>query len=116
MTTAGPLAVVALLLAVVTADLGAYLVAAARAQTAADAVAAATIVIADPRGGRPGDPVREAAQVARDNDARVETCRCARGAREVTVEVSVAVHAVAATRLGPRRVTARATSRLVPRR
>lgn len=107
--------VAAALLAVVTVDLGGYLIAAATAQTAADAVATAVAVATGPDGAA-GPPRTEARRIAALNGGRLESCTCRRAARgAVVVEVSVPVHAVVATRLGPRRVTARSSARLVPR-
>ncbi len=114
MTAAGPLVVAVALLALVALDLGAYVLAAARAQTAADAVALATIQVADTRGGGTGTPTGEAERIAAANGVRLDACACPPGATEVTVQVSAPVRAIAATRFGPRRVTAVATSRLVP--
>lgn len=113
MTTAGPLLVAAAMLLVVAVDLGGYVVAAARAQSAADATAAAVVVAAGPPGRAPRG---EAHRVAAMNGARLESCACPVGRHRVTVEVSVQVDALVATRLGPRRVSARASARLVPRR
>lgn len=104
--------VAALLLAVVTVDVGGYLVAASAAQAAADA--AATAAAAAPLAGG-GAPEPEARRIAAMHGGRLEDCTCGRRTREVVVAVSVPVRALVATRLGPRRVTARAAARLVPR-
>lgn len=114
MSLAGPLLVACLLLVPVVTDLGGYVRAAATAQAAADATAAATAIAAGPGGRRA--PRTEAHRIAAMNSGRLESCVCAPGAARVTVEVSVPVEALVATRFGPRRVTARASARLVPRR
>lgn len=112
MSTAGPLLVAAVLLTVVAVDLGGYVRAAAVAQSAADAAAAATALATGPQGRRA--PRTEARRIASMNGARLESCACVAGELHATVEVSVSVRALVATRLGPRRVSARATARLVP--
>lgn len=123
-------AVVALLLVV---DLAAYLVAAARAQGAADGAALAAVSVSDPRArggpgprgdGRPaergrwtgstGSPRTVARAVAEAAGASLVSCACRPGAREVTVTVEVDVHTVAVGRVAARRVRATARARLVP--
>ncbi|MBW3577697.1 MAG: hypothetical protein KY462_08170 [Actinobacteria bacterium] len=102
--------VVALVIAV---DLAAYLVAAQRAQGAADAAALAAVAASHPRGGAPGPPEHAARSVTHAAGAVLQNCRCPPGARQVTVTVEVRVRAVAVTRLAGRKVRATAQARLV---
>jgi hypothetical protein len=105
-----PLLVVVLwvstLLGIALVDVGAYLVAAARAQAAADAVALAAVA----PGARPDREARRIADVA---SARLEACRCRTADGFVSVEVSVAVPGLVLPTLGASRVTARADAALV---
>ncbi|MGH3443619.1 MAG: hypothetical protein ACRDUY_16545 [Nitriliruptorales bacterium] len=104
-------AAVALVLVV---DLTAYLVAGARSRAAADAAALAAVSANHPEAPEPPLHPREAARrVAAANNARLDDCRCPRGAREVEVRVSVGVRSVAVWRFAGRRVTATARARLV---
>jgi secretion/DNA translocation related TadE-like protein len=102
-----PIATVLVLAAILAlADLGALMVARARAQTAADAAAlAAAVEIAL---GSPGRPREQAGRLARANGARLVTCRCppSAGVGTVVVEVDVPFR----SRLLPRpvRIAARA--------
>ena len=101
-----------LLLSVAVVDVGAYLVAAGRAQAAADAAALAAAggeAQADPVG-----PGQLAATSARRNDARLDACDCAPGRGRVEVTVSVSVPGVFLPRVaGAQRVQARAAAQLV---
>lgn len=106
--------VVGMLLSTVVLDATAYLVAAARAQTAADTAALAAATIAHPNGGRRGDPRAEAALIAREGGARLTGCACARGSEQVEVTVAVDVPALVIPRFAAREVTAVATATLVP--
>jgi len=108
------LAVVGLALVLVL-DLTAYLVAASRAQAAADAAALAAVTHSDPRGRTPGDPRAAARRVAAVTGARVIVCRCAPGTTEVSVTVVVDVRAIAADRFFGTTVHATASARLVLR-
>lgn len=86
-------------------DLARVLVAAARAQSAADAAAlAAAQELALPTGPAPGDV---AARFAELNSAELVECRCDPGTLEATVRVRVAVGHLA-TLGGERSVEARA--------
>jgi hypothetical protein len=99
-----------LLLGVASVDVGGYLVAAARAQHAADAAALAAVGAA---GGGPGS-ASTARTIAERNDGRLERCDCAAGRTPVRVVVSVAVPGIFIPRVaGAQRVTARAEATLV---
>ena len=101
----------ALLVAVAVIDVGAYLVAASRAQGAADAAALAAVAadLADP-----APPHIVARSIAGRNRARVESCDCRAGRGRVEVEVSVPVGGLFIARVtGARRVTATAEAELV---
>lgn len=108
------LAVTAVALVLVV-DLTAYLVAAGRAQAAADAAALAAAAAADRRSGivGGGPPEVVATRVARASGAELRRCDCAYGPRPVRVVVRVPVRAVAVTRFAGRTVTARARAELV---
>lgn len=109
------LAVVVVVLVLVV-DLTAYLVAAGRAQTAADAAALAAVAVADPRGGVDGVPAAAARRVAAANGGQMVRCRCAPGVRRVEVKVAVPVRAIAVSRFAGRTAAATAQARLVPGR
>jgi uncharacterized membrane protein len=101
----------ALLLAIVFVDIAAYLLAASRAQGAADAAAlaaaAADLV-------EPAPPVIVARSVAGRNGARVDACDCRAGGEQVAVTVSVPVGGLFLARhVGAERVTASAEALLV---
>lgn len=104
---------VASLVAVVTIDIGAYLVAASRAQALADASALAA-VSADVVGADAGTPVREADRVAHAGDGWLETCECRRGSERASVTVSVRVPGLIIPTLGASRVSADASAVLAP--
>lgn len=100
---------VGLLLTIVVIDVGGYLVAATRAQAAADAAALAA-VSADLERAPPRDA---AASVAARNGARLERCGCRAGAGRAEVEASVPVPGLFVARVtGMQRVTAVAAARL----
>lgn len=99
-----------LLVAVAVIDVGAYLVAASRAQGAADAAALAAVA-ADL--AQPAPPHIVARSVAGRNRARVESCDCRAGQGHVEVEVSVPVGGLFIARVGAQRVTATAEAELV---
>lgn len=103
----------ATLVAVVVIDIGAYFVAASRAQALADAAALAA-VSADVVGTRPASPGAEARRVVRAGDGQLEDCACTRGAERATVSVSVAVPGLVIPTLGAARVTAEASAVLAP--
>jgi hypothetical protein len=105
---------VATLVAIVTIDIGAYLVAASRAQALADAAALAA-VSADVVGGRGvRSPRTEAERVVRAGDGRLESCTCAPRSEVATASVSVSVPGLVIPRLGASRVTADASAMLAP--
>ncbi len=108
--------VVAGVAVVVLVDLFAYLAAAGRARSAADGAALAAAAVAHPRGGVPGSPVEAASRVAEEQGATLVRCACRRGARDVAVEVSVAVEALVVTRFTGRSIHAEAEATLVPAR
>ncbi len=91
-------------------DLGAYVVAAARAQQAADAAALAAVSAHIE--GSAGRGVDEARRIAAAADARIELCECTR--LPVTVEVSVAVGGLFLPTVGAGRVSATAQADEVP--
>jgi Flp pilus assembly protein TadG len=99
-----------LCLAIALVDVGAYLVAASRAQGAADAAALAAVA-SDL--AQPAPPHIVARSVAGRNRARVESCACRAGTGHVEVAVSVPVGGVIISRIGMQRVTASAEARLV---
>lgn len=84
----GLTAVVAVLLLGL-ADLTGFLLARAKAQTAADAAALAAAGELVP--GARGEPSREARRFAQANGGEVIGCECTRGSREAIVRVSVPV-------------------------
>lgn len=96
------------LAAIVIVDVGAYLVAASRAQHLADAAALAA-VSGDVRG-----PRGAAARVAAAGAGSLESCDCIAG-RPVEVVVSVAVPGLVIPNLGARRVAASARAGVVVR-
>ena len=100
------------LAAIAVIDLGAYLTAAARAQTLADATALAAVA-ADVDGPRRTSPIRAADRVAVAGHGQLETCRCTPGAGQATVTVSVAVPGIVLPTLGASRVSADATAALI---
>jgi hypothetical protein len=107
------LALVAVALLLIT-DLAAYVIAAERAQGAADAAALAAVAVSDPRGGIGGPPRSVAARVARAAGTDILDCVCPDGAEEVEVRVSAQVRAIAVTRFAGGEVEAVARARLVP--
>jgi hypothetical protein len=94
-------------------DVAAYLVAAQRAQTLADAAALAAVT-ADVDPDRPGSPRGRAVAVVAAGEGQLESCRCHGGSGHATLEVSVGVPGLALHRFGAARVTARAEATLVP--
>jgi hypothetical protein len=104
---------VATLVAIVIIDIGAYLVAAARAQSLADGAALAA-VSTDVPGGRGQIPYTEAERVAHAGGGRLEECRCIGGRERATVTVSVAVPGLVLPTLGASRVAADASAILAP--
>lgn len=104
---------IAAVAAIVTIDVGAYLVAAARAQTLADGAALAA-VSADAPGLRLAVPRREAGRVVDAGSGILEVCHCPRGHERATVTVSVDVPGIVLPTLGASRVTAEAAAVLAP--
>lgn len=99
----------ATLVAVFAIDLGAYLVAASRAQALADAAALAAVAGA----AGSGAGARAASRVVAAAGGRLEECACG-GAGRAEVVVSVAVPGLLMPSLGAARVRARSEARLVP--
>ena len=104
---------VATLVAVATIDIGAYLVAASRAQALADAAALAA-VSADVPHSTSGSPRRAAARAVRAGDGELEECDCVTGTEHASVDVSVRVPGLVIPSLGASRVTATAQAMLAP--
>ncbi|HSK23935.1 MAG TPA: hypothetical protein VK906_12195 [Egicoccus sp.] len=109
-TLAFPLVLaVALMSVIALIDLTGYLVAAARAQQAADAAALAALSCRVDAAG--GDATAAAVDVVAAAGARLESCSC--GGDDATVEVSVAVPGlVVPRRVGASRITATAGATL----
>ncbi|GGI07706.1 pilus assembly protein TadG-related protein [Egicoccus halophilus] len=85
-------------------DVAAYLVAAARAQQAADAAALAAVSVDVGAGGF--DAATEAQRVLVAADARLEACRCRTGSEQAEVTVSVVVPGLLVPSFGAGRVQA----------
>lgn len=100
---------VAIVASIALLDVGAYLVAASRAQALADAAALAAV-----GADAGGSPRTEARRVADAGHGGLERCDCAAGTGRATVEVSVEVAGLVIPRLGATRVTATASAALVP--
>lgn len=92
-----------MVLALGIADLGIFLLARARAQTAADAAALAAASELVPGVGH--DPRGQAARFAGANGARLLACECRLGARSATVLVAVPVRFLVVRVLGAEEVT-----------
>jgi Flp pilus assembly protein TadG len=99
---------IATIAAIVVVDVGAYLVAASRAQHLADAAALAA-VSGDVRG-----PRGAAARVVEAGAGSLDTCDCVAG-RPAEVVVSVAVPGLVIPTLGARRVAAGARAEVIIR-
>jgi hypothetical protein len=104
---------VATLAAVAIVDVAAYLVAASRAQTLADAAALAAVSTEAtlPPGG---SPRAQAATVVAAGDGALERCACAAGSARAETAVSLPVPGLVIPRLGAGRVEATATAILTP--
>lgn len=100
----------ATLVALFAIDLGAYLVAASRAQALADAAVLAAVGAGVEGSGR--SPSASAARVVAAGGGRLERCDC--GGSGSGVVVSVPVPGLIVPRLGAGRVSARSEARLVP--
>jgi hypothetical protein len=102
---------VGLLLGIAVIDVGAYLVAAAHAQGAADAAALAAVGVEVEPG--PVAPHQAAETTASRNDAELEACTCRSGGARAEVEVSVDVPGLLVPQIaGMQRVTAAAEAEL----
>ncbi|MFA9432391.1 pilus assembly protein TadG-related protein [Egicoccus sp. AB-alg2] len=95
---------VAVVAGVALVDVGAYLVAAARAQQLADASALAAVSVDVPPGG--GDPRVEARRVTDAGGGRLDACDCRRGSEQASVTVSVPVDGLFVPTFWARRVSA----------
>ncbi len=104
---------VATLVAVVTIDVAAYLVAAARAQSLADAAALAA-VSRDIPGSGTRTSTAEAERVVAAGNGRLEVCDCHPGSEHARVTVSVIVPGLVIPSLGAGRVAADARAMLAP--
>lgn len=87
-------------------DLTIFLLARAKAQTAADAAALAAAAEQVPGIGR--DPTQQARRLAKANGADLTGCACRPEARSATVEVQIPVRFAVIRALGVRRVVGRA--------
>lgn len=103
----------ATLVAIVIIDIGAYLVAAARAQSLADAAALAA-VSADAPTSTGQIPYTEAERVTQAGDGLLVECRCLAGRERATVTVSVPVPGLLIPTFGASRVAADASAILAP--
>jgi hypothetical protein len=104
---------VATLVAVVAIDVAAYLVAASRAQSLADAAALAAVA-SDIPGARVKTATVEAERIVAAGEGRLETCVCRRGSEHARVTVSVVVPGLVIPSLGAGRVAADAQAMLAP--
>jgi hypothetical protein len=102
------LLVVAVLLGLATLEIGAHLVAIARAAALADAAALAAVSAQVDEPDVP--PHQAAAEVVAAGEGRLEACDCSTGTARAEVTVSVAVPGIVRPRLGAERQTARATA------
>jgi hypothetical protein len=103
---------VASLVAIAVLDVGAYLVAAARAQALADAAALAAVTPDIVPAGR--TPVAEADRVVHAGGGWLETCACQLGSDRAEVTVSVPVPGLVIPRFGATRVSADAVAVVGP--
>lgn len=103
----------ATLVAIVAIDVTAYLAAAARAQSLADAAALAAVT-PDIPGASSLTPEAEARRVVDAGDGRLEACACVRGTEHAEVSVSMPVPGLVIPTLGASRVTADAQAILAP--
>jgi Flp pilus assembly protein TadG len=104
---------VATLVAIALIDVSAYLVAASRAQSLADAAALAA-VSTDSSLPLSGSPWGRAVTVVAASDGELERCTCAVGTGRAEAVVSVAVPGLLLPRLGAGRVEATAAAVLAP--
>jgi hypothetical protein len=94
-------------------DVTAYLVAAARAQSLADAAALAAVSV-DATVPARGSPLGRARTVVAAGDGLLERCGCVQGTGHAETVVSVAVPGLVLPRLGAGRVEATARAVLAP--
>jgi hypothetical protein len=94
-------------------DVTAYLVAASRAQSLADAAALAAVSV-DAVTPPQGSPRGRASTVVSAGDGRLERCGCRAGTGHASTEVSVHVPGLVLPRLGAARVVAAAEAVLAP--
>lgn len=104
---------VATLVGIAIIDIGAYLVAASRAQALADGAALAA-VSADAPTVSGQIPSTQAERVAHAGDGQLVECRCLAGRERATVTVSVPVPGLVLPTLGASRVAADASAVLAP--
>lgn len=103
----------ATLIAIVAIDITAYLAAASKAQSLADAAALAAVAPdIQPVQGR--SPRAEAERIVAAGDGRLEGCVCVRGSEYAQVAASVKVHGLVIPNLGASRVTASAEAVVAP--
>jgi hypothetical protein len=101
------------LAAVALVDVTAYLVAASRAQSLADAGALAAVTV-DAAVPARGSPRGRASAVVGAGDGRLDRCDCSAGTGRAATEVSVAVPGLVVPRLGAGRVVASSEAVLAP--
>jgi hypothetical protein len=104
---------VATLVAIVAIDVAAYLVAASRAQSMADAAALAAVA-ADIPGQGARTATAEAERVVAAGGGRLESCDCRGGREHARVTVSVEIPGLVIPSLGAGRVAADAQAVLAP--
>jgi hypothetical protein len=101
------------LAAVALVDVTAYLVAASRAQSLADAAALAAVTV-DAEVAARGSPLGRASTVVRAGEGQLERCGCRSGTGRASTEVSVPVPGLVLPRLGAARVVASSEAVLAP--
>jgi hypothetical protein len=101
------------LAAVALVDVTAYLVAASRAQSLADAAALAAVTV-DAAVPARGSPLGRASTVVRAGDGQLERCGCRSGTGRASTEVSVPVPGLVLPRIGAARVVASSEAVLAP--
>lgn len=103
----------ATVVAIVVIDIGAYLVAASRAQGLADGAALAAVAASVP-GYEGAGPEAEAARIVAAGGGELEACTCPARVEHARVTVSVAVPGLVVPRVGASRVEADASAMLAP--
>lgn len=98
---------------IVVIDVGAYLVAASRAQGLADGAALAAVAASVPGYDGVG-PEAEAARVVAAGGGELEACTCPARAEHARVTVSVPVPGLVVPRVGASRIEADASAMLAP--